>query len=156
MSPVKALRDRLDLSAYPGVEIIERGRQHLILRYHDLDVDIECRPLTEGLGKVCVDSFPTEPCIVRRPGPPTTWKVSNGTAQDAQRLVDEHLARVGPMNMLLDALPDDERPVTLPLVLRLPAATRDHLGKLADEVGVELEELVSDLIQRQHLDGEET
>ena len=148
----KALRDRLDLSAYPGIEVKELSRQRVILSYFDLEVDIRCQPRKGRWGAARIDSWFVEPHFVRRPAHGTTRLISTPTAQAVQDNLEKHLARVDPLVMLASAGPDDERMVTVPLVLRLPVATRTRLEKLADEVGMELDELVSDLIQRQHQD----
>jgi len=157
MPPAKALRDRLDLDAYPGLEVEERGRQRIILSYSDLEVDIRCKPHSKPSGLVRVRSWVTVPVWYRQPAPEPFFHQSPAAPVSAlQDLVEEHINRVSPLEMLAAILPPDERVIAWPLVLHLPGATKTLFETRAKEAGVDVATLVADLIESDAKETETT
>jgi DNA-binding transcriptional LysR family regulator len=149
MPRTEPLRDLIDLSAYPAATITERGRQHVIVSSRDLDVEVRCKPLSGPGGRVVVRSWLTEPHVHRCPAsPPSFWESEPAPMSAIQRLLEAHLAKISPLEMLADTLPAHERCVDLPVVVRLTASTQARLEREAVLSGMEIGRLIGRVLDR--------
>ena len=149
MPRTEPLRSRIDLSAYPSATVTERGRQQVIVRYRDLYIEVRAKPLTGPGGVVEVRSWFTKPELYWSPAPLPQFSASapSPLAQVQARL-EEHLGKVSPLELLADTLPDDERQVDLPVVIRLTPATRTAIEEQAKLSGADIGGLIGEVLDR--------